>query len=44
MAFYENTLVAKQDLTEKDLKNLKDQYSDIINNSSEMLLRLKIGD
>ena len=40
MAFYENTLVAKQDLTEKDLKNLKDQYSDVINNSSGNVITL----
>ncbi len=41
MAFYENTLVAKQDLTEKDLKNLKDQYSDIINNSSGNVIKIE---
>ena len=34
MAFYENTLVAKQDLAEKELKAIKDKYSEIINNSS----------
>ena len=27
MAFYENTIVAKQDLAEKDLKILKDKYN-----------------
>jgi len=41
MAFYENTLVAKQDLTEKDLKNLKDQYSDVINNSSGNVIKVE---
>lgn len=41
MAFYENTLVAKQDLTEKDLKNLKDQYSEIINNSSGNVIKVE---
>ena len=35
MAFYENTIVAKQDLAEKDLKILKDKYDEIINKSSE---------
>ena len=31
MAFYENTLiVAKQDLAEKDLKNLKDKYNELL--------------
>ena len=34
MAFYENTIVAKQDLVEKDLKTLKDKYNEIINKSS----------
>ena len=33
MSFYENTLVAKQDLGEKDLKVLKEKYLEIINNS-----------
>ena len=28
MAFYENTIVAKQDLAEKDLKILKEKYND----------------
>ena len=31
MAFYENTIVAKQDLAEKDLKTLKDKYNEVIN-------------
>ena len=26
MAFYENTIVAKQDLAEKDLKTIKEKY------------------
>ena len=28
MAFYENTLIAKQDLAEKDLKSIKDKYNE----------------
>ena len=31
MAFYENTLIARQDLAEKDLKNLRSKYNDLIN-------------
>jgi hypothetical protein len=31
MAFYENTIVAKQDLAEKELKDIKDKYNDVIN-------------
>jgi len=39
MAFYENTIVAKQDLAEKDLKLIKDKYLEIINNSSGKVLK-----
>ena len=34
MAFYENTIIARQDLAEKDLKSIKDKYIDLINTSS----------
>ena len=34
MAFYENTIIAKQDLAKKDLEDIKDKYSEIINNYS----------
>ena len=34
MAYYEQTIVAKQDLAEKDIKSLKDKYNDIINKTS----------
>ena len=30
MAFYENTIVAKQDLAEKEIKAIRDKYSDLI--------------
>ena len=43
MAFYENTIVAKQDLAEKELKTLRDKYNEIINNSSVKLSKLKSG-
>ena len=39
MAFYENTIVAKQDLAENELKTLKEKYNDIINNSSGKLMK-----
>ena len=29
MAFYENTIIAKQDLAEKDLKTIKEKYNEI---------------
>ena len=41
MAFYENTIVAKQDLAEKEIKNIKDKYSDIINKSSGKVLKIE---
>ena len=41
MAYYENTLVAKQDLAEKELKDLKDKYNEIINNSSGKVIKIE---
>ena len=41
MAFYENTLVAKQDLAEKDLKTIKDKYSEIINSSFGKIVKIE---
>ena len=41
MAFYENTIVAKQDLAEKDLKSLKEKYNKIINNSSGKVIKIE---
>ncbi len=41
MAFYENTIVAKQDLAEKDIKIIKDKYNDLINNSSGKVIKIE---
>jgi small subunit ribosomal protein S6 len=41
MAFYENTIVAKQELAEKDLKVIKDKYNDVINNTSGKVLKIE---
>ena len=41
MAFYENTIITKQDLAEKKLKNIKDKYSDLINNSSGEVIKIE---
>ena len=41
MAFYENTIVTKQDLAEKDLKVIRDKYNEIINNSSGKVLKIE---
>ena len=41
MAFYENTIVAKQDLAENDIKTLKDKYNKIINSSSGKVIKIE---
>ena len=41
MAFYENTIVAKQDLAEKEIKIIKDTYNDLINSSSGKVLKVE---
>jgi small subunit ribosomal protein S6 len=41
MAFYENTIVAKQDLAENEIKTIKDKYNEIINNSSGKVLKIE---
>ena len=41
MAFYENTIVAKQDLAEKELKTIKNKYNDLINNASGKVLKIE---
>ncbi len=41
MAFYENTIVAKQDLAEKDLNTIKSKYNEIINNSSGKVIKVE---
>ena len=41
MAFYENTLIAKQDLPEKELLEIKNRYNELINNSSGKVLKIE---
>tara|TARA_B100001063_G_scaffold243443_1_gene274065 strand:+ start:1994 stop:2314 length:321 start_codon:yes stop_codon:yes gene_type:complete len=41
MAFYENTIIAKQDLSEKDIKNLIIKYGEVIKNSSGKVLKIE---
>ena len=41
MAFYENTIVARQDLAEKDLKGIKDKYSEVINSTSGKVVKIE---
>ncbi len=41
MAFYENTIVAKQNLSEKDLGDIKKKYDELINNSSGKVVKIE---
>ena len=41
MTFYENTIIARQDFAENQLKNIKDKYNDIINNSSGKVIKIE---
>jgi len=41
MAFYENTIVAKQDLAEKELVAIKDKYNELINKSSGKVIKIE---
>ena len=41
MAFYENTLVAKQDLAEKEIKTIIDKYNVLINSSSGKVVKIE---
>ena len=41
MAFYEKTIVVKQDLSEVDLKSIKDAYNNIINETSGKVLKIE---
>mgnify|MGYP001276677937 CR=1 FL=1 len=39
MAFYENTVIARQDLAEKELKDIKEKYNSLINSSSGKVIK-----
>ena len=41
MAFYENTIIAKQDLAEKDINTIREKYNEIINKSSGKVLKIE---
>tara|TARA_B100000963_G_scaffold101349_1_gene87651 strand:- start:12406 stop:12729 length:324 start_codon:yes stop_codon:yes gene_type:complete len=41
MAFYENTIVAKQDLAKNDINKMRDKYNDLINNSSGKVVKIE---
>ena len=41
MNFYEHTLVAKQDLSSSEIKQVQNKYSDIINNTSGEIIKIE---
>ena len=41
MAFYENTILARQDLAEIDLKDITSKYKDLINNTSGKTIKVE---
>jgi small subunit ribosomal protein S6 len=41
MSFYENTLIAKQDLAKSELEKIKEKYSNIINDNSGKVVKVE---
>ena len=41
MAFYENTVIARQDLAEKELKEIKEKYNLLINSTSGKVIKIE---
>jgi small subunit ribosomal protein S6 len=41
MAFYENTVIARQDLAEKEIIDIKEKYNLLINNSSGKVIKIE---
>ena len=41
MAYYENTIVAKQDLSESEINKIREKYNDIITNSSGKVIKIE---
>ena len=41
MAFYENTMIARQDIAEKEIKDIVKKYNEIINNSSGKVMKIE---
>ena len=41
MAFYENTIIAKQDLSEVEFHKLKDKYNELINSHSGKVIKVE---
>ena len=41
MSFYENNLIAKQDLPKAEITKIKEKYSELINNSSGKVIKIE---
>ena len=41
MGLYENTIIVRQDLAEKQIKALKEKYNDLINNFSGKVVKIE---
>ena len=41
MAFYENTIIAKQDLAEKELNAIREKYKELITNSQGKVIKIE---
>ncbi len=41
MSFYENTLIARQDLQKSELDKIKEKYTDIINSNSGKVIKIE---
>ena len=41
MSFYENTLVAKQDLPKAELEKIKEKYNELINKNSGKVIKIE---
>ena len=42
MAFYENTIITRQDLTESDLENVKKKYTSLIDETSGKVIKTEL--
>ena len=42
MAFYENTIIARQDLAENDLNDIKNKYTSLIDDTSGKIIKIEM--
>ena len=42
MAFYENTMIARQDLAENDLNDIKNKYTSLIDDTSGKVIKIEM--